>query len=220
MINQVIIADNQAITQAGMIHLLITNYAITSSMIDIATNKNDLTRFLLRHPSAIVILDYTLSELNSSNELLIYIQRFPEANWLLFSEELSEGFLRHIIPVTCQIGIILKGDSFEEIHAALQHTLQHQRYICSQVSNLLLSPHSDIKKTLTKDLLTSTERTILREIALGKTTKEIAAERNLSFHTINSHRKNIFRKLEVNNIHEATKYAMRAGIVDMAEYYI
>ena len=43
---------------------------------------------------------------------------------------------------------------------------------------------------------------------------------NLSFHTINSHRKNIFRKLGVNNVHEATKYAMRAGIVDLAEYYI
>lgn len=54
----------------------------------------------------------------------------------------------------------------------------------------------------------------------GKTTKEIAAEKNLSFHTINSHRKNIFRKLGVNNVHEATKYAMRAGIVDLAEYYI
>ena len=50
--------------------------------------------------------------------------------------------------------------------------------------------------------------------------KEIAAEKNLSFHTINSHRKNIFRKLGVNNVHEATKYAMRAGIVDLAEYYI
>ena len=56
--------------------------------------------------------------------------------------------------------------------------------------------------------------------ATGKTTKEIAAERNLSFHTVNSHRKNIFRKLGVNNAHEATKYAMKAGIVDLVEYYI
>lgn len=71
-----------------------------------------------------------------------------------------------------------------------------------------------------ENILTNTEKIILKEIALGKTTKEIAAERNLSFHTVNSHRKNIFRKLEVNNVHEAIKYAMRAGIVDLAEYYI
>ncbi|MDR0894995.1 MAG: LuxR C-terminal-related transcriptional regulator, partial [Prevotellaceae bacterium] len=51
-------------------------------------------------------------------------------------------------------------------------------------------------------------------------TKEIAFEKNISFHTANTHRKNIFRKLEINNVHEAVKYAIRAGIFDVAEYYI
>ena len=76
----------------------------------------------------------------------------------------------------------------------------------------------EVKKSDNK--LTVTEQEILKEIAMGKTTKEIAAKRFVSSHTIMTHRKNIFRKLNVNNIHEATKYAMRAGIVDMAEYYI
>jgi DNA-binding NarL/FixJ family response regulator len=61
---------------------------------------------------------------------------------------------------------------------------------------------------------------VLHEIARGKTTKEIAFEQHLSFHTINTHRKNIFSKLEVNNVHEAIKYAIRAGIIDLTEYYI
>ena len=68
--------------------------------------------------------------------------------------------------------------------------------------------------------LTKTETEILKEIALGMTTKEIAEKRFSSFHTVNTHRKNIFRKLGVNNVHEATKYALRAGLVDSAEYYI
>ena len=50
--------------------------------------------------------------------------------------------------------------------------------------------------------------------------EKVGLNSEMSFHTINSHRKNIFRKLGVNNVHEATKYAMRAGIVDLAEYYI
>ena len=96
---------------------------------------------------------------------------------------------------------------------AIQCAGRKQRYICNHVSNLLLSgAASPVAGTMTEDhLLTQTEKNIL---------KEIAAEKNLSFHTINSHRKNIFRKLGVNNVHEATKYAMRAGIVDLAEYYI
>ena len=61
---------------------------------------------------------------------------------------------------------------------------------------------------------------ILKEIATGKTTKEIAADKCLSFHTVNTHRKNIFRKLNVNNVHEAIKVAIRSGLVDIAEYYI
>lgn len=68
--------------------------------------------------------------------------------------------------------------------------------------------------------LTPTEQAVLREIALGRTTREIAADRYVSFHTVITHRKNIFRKLGVNNVHEATKYAMRAGIIDVAEYCI
>ena len=75
-------------------------------------------------------------------------------------------------------------------------------------------------KTQVPDLLTATETEIVKAIAQGKTTKEIAAERFLSIHTITTHRKNIFRKLGVNTAHEVVKYALRAGLVDSEEFYI
>ncbi|NLD23852.1 MAG: response regulator transcription factor, partial [Bacteroidales bacterium] len=53
--------------------------------------------------------------------------------------------------------------------------------------------------------LTASEKKILHEIALGKTTKEIAVEKNLSFHTVNTHRRNIYSKLGVNSVNEATR---------------
>ena len=59
-----------------------------------------------------------------------------------------------------------------------------------------------------------------QDIAMGFTTREIAEKRFSSFHTVNTHRKNIFRKLGVNTIHEATKYALRAGLIDASDYYI
>jgi len=68
--------------------------------------------------------------------------------------------------------------------------------------------------------LTSTETEIVKAIARGLTTKEIAAERFSSVHTIATHRKNIFRKLKVNTAHEVIKYAMRAGLVNPSEFYI
>ena len=95
---------------------------------------------------------------------------------------------------------------------------RHQRYICQRMTELLLAPQ--VSQVDEEVKLTPTEIEILKDIALGQTTKEIAERRFSSFHTVNTHRKNIVRKLGVNNVHEATKYALRAGLVDSAEYYI
>jgi len=61
---------------------------------------------------------------------------------------------------------------------------------------------------------------IVKAIALGKTTKEIAEERISSIHTVNTHCKNIFRKLGINTAHEAVKFALREGLIDTCEFYI
>ena len=116
-------------------------------------------------------------------------------------------------------GIVMKESPLQEIREALQYAASGRRFICQRMAEMLLTPNtSSSADDMVK--LTKTETEILKCIALGMTTKEIAEKRFSSFHTINTHRKNIFRKLGVNNAHEATKYALRAGLVDSAEYYI
>ena len=68
--------------------------------------------------------------------------------------------------------------------------------------------------------LTHSEIEIVKLIASGYTTKEIAGQRNVSFHTVNTHRKNIFRKLGVNNASELIMQAIKSGWIDNIEYYI
>ena len=221
IMREFIIADNQDITKAGMMFLL--SWQKDTALLLEADNKAELIQQLRLHPGAVVILDYTSFDFVSSDELIVLHERFKEADWLLFSDELSIGFLRQVLFSSMSFGVVLKDNSKEEILTALQCASRKERFICNHVSNLLLSGNSQtslLHPIQQNDLLTPAERSILKEIALGKTTKEIAVERNLSFHTINSHRKNIFRKLGVNNAHEATKYAMKAGIVDLVEYYI
>ena len=110
----------------------------------------------------------------------------------------------------------MKQNKKEEIVEALKIVSAGKMYLCETAKSVL---EGDVPKQK-PDILTATEKIILREIALGKMTKEIAYEKNLSFHTVNTHRRNIFRKLEINNVHEATKYAFQAGLVDLMEYYI
>jgi len=214
----IIIADNQDISNLGW-HYLLKDIVEISEIYDVSEKKT-LISLLNDYPSSIVILDYTLFDFESVNELIILQSRFENVDWILFSDELSDDFLRSLLYNTQSFGVLMKDCSRDEIGSAIKEAYKGYRYICNHVSNLLLDYSKNIKSLNARQILTVTEQEILKEMALGKTTKEIAAHRNVSAHTIMTHRKNIFRKIEVNNVHEATKYAMRAGIVDLAEYYI
>ncbi len=208
------IDDNQDITRAGLRGYISSLFP--AAQIAEPADRKALASTLSDCPDAVVILDYTLSDFNSVDELLVMVKRFQHAQWILFSAELSETFLRRVSGED-NIGIILKENSADEIISALQAAADRRRYICRQIESLLAGAPSqpDIAQ-----VLTPTEIEILRLIARGKTVKEIAAERISSIHTVITHKKNIFRKLGVNNVYEATKYAIRAGILEMMEYYI
>ena len=209
----IVLADPQDITRAGVMYLcekLEVDYQQ-------APDKTELIEQLKVHSDAVVILDYTLFDINDIDELEILHQRFPLVHWVLFSFDLSTDFVRRVITVSSQFSVLLKDSPLAEIRECIQYALRHQRYICQRTAEILLAPAVSSSDEMR---LTKTETEILKDIALGMTTREIADKRFSSFHTVNTHRKNIFRKIGVNNVHEATKYALRAGLVDSAEYYI
>jgi DNA-binding NarL/FixJ family response regulator len=216
----VILADNQDITAVG-ISSFIYEYS-ASTPVSEAANKKDLIEALLLNPSSLVVLDYALFDFSSPEELIIIQHRFPKSRFLLFSEELTDDFLKKIYNNTDNnadaFSIILKDCMKGEVYSALQSIADSQQFVCHRIANQL-SAKKQSESGIDKKL-TATEKEILRLIAMGKSTKEIAVERFLSIHTVITHRKNIFRKLEVNNLHEATKYALRAGIIDASDYYI
>ena len=105
----------------------------------------------------------------------------------------------------------------KDLRDALRAVSRHERFISQRALEVIISQQQDEEKP---DILTATEAEIVKAIAQGKTTKEIAEERFSSIHTITTHRKNIFRKLGINTAHELIKYALRAGLVDSSEFYI
>ena len=211
----IIIADNQDITRAGMAYVLSKKENVSYQ---VASNKSELILLLNDCPDAVVILDYTLFDIFSESDLLIIGQRFPLSHLVLWSEDLSVDFIRNLVNVSNHVSVLMKDAKMSEIEQCLDYVLQGQRFLCQHATNMILAPTSTIDKEAM--VLTKTETEILKEIAQGITTREIAEKRFSSFHTVNTHRKNIFRKLGVNNVHEAIRYAMRSGLVDAAEYYI
>lgn len=213
-----ILADNQYITRVGVQSIIQDNN--WANQIVYANNLIELQTHLKTYPSAVVLIDYSLFDISSAEHLLILIEATYPSFWILFSEELSPSFLRQVLfheSTKKRLSIILKRDNQEEIITALQDAIQNKVYFSEHIHTSLKDKTTPSEKQIH---LTKTEKIILSEIAQGKTTKEIAWERNISFHTVNSHRKNIFRKIEVNNVQEAIRYAVRAGLLDTSDYYI
>ena len=208
-----ILSDNQDITRAGLQYVL---QSLNEHDILQADDKAGLIDILRRQSDAVVIMDYTLFDINDADELLILVECHAQTRWVLFSEDLSLDFVKRVVVSSQQVSVLLKESPLSEIRECIQQAVKGRRYICQRMMEMMFTAQPPEEKVM----LTKTETEILKEIALGATTREIAEKRFSSFHTVNTHRKNIFRKLGVNNAHEATKYALRAGLVDSAEYYI
>jgi len=212
---RLVLADNQDITRAGILYVCGQMHGVeTVRCLDKAT----LIERLAEWNDAVVVLDYTLFDINDVEELQVLHARFPDVAWLLFSFDLSIDFVRRTLAMGGCFSVLLKDSPLNEVRDGLRFAMRRQSYICQRMAEMLFAPQAQGDDEDVK--LTRTETEILKDIALGMTTREIAVKRVSSFHTVNTHRKNIFRKLGVNNAHEATKYALRAGLVDSAEYYI
>ena len=209
-----ILADNQELTRFALERLLVRE---EDSDIRRVSDRAGLLQTLKETDGdCIVILDYTLFDFADEEQLLIVSDRYSDSQWVLISEDLTVNLLRKVIYSSHQLSIVFKDATLDEVRQAIHSAVQHRRYLCQRATEMVLAQ----QETSLSDPLTASEIEILRCIAQGKTSKVIAQERFSSIHTINTHKKNIFRKLSVNTAHEAIKYALRAGIVDPSEFYI
>ena len=208
-----ILADNRELTRFALESLIRQKEGTVYK----TSNKAGLVELLKEHENAIVLLDYTLFDFADVDQLLIVGERFALAQWILISEDLTPAFLRRVVYSSHQFSIVFKDEPLSSVREALQSAVNHKRFFSQKALETIISQQEEEERP---SILTETEIEIVKAIAQGKTTKEIAEERFSSVHTINTHRKNIFRKLKINTAHEVVKYALRAGLIDSSEFYI
>ena len=210
-----IIADNQELSRFALETIIKQD---DSNTLMRASDKTTLVEKLKEHDSAVVLLDYTLFDFADEDQLLIVAERFAKSMWILVSDDLTPEFLRRVVYSSHQFSIVYKDGPLKDIRDAIEAARHCGRYIIQRAMEIVISRQQE--EEAHPSILTDTETEIVKAIAQGKTTKEIAEERFSSVHTITTHRKNIFRKLKVNTAHEVIKYALRAGLVDSSEFYI
>ncbi|MCR5132312.1 MAG: response regulator transcription factor [Prevotella sp.] len=209
-----IIADNQELTGFALQSLLRSD---EDNVVYHAVDKAGLIQLLKEHEDAVVLLDYTLFDFVDEDQLLIIAERFNKSYWVLISDELTPQLIRRMVYSSHQFCVVFKDGPLSEVRDALLSASHQNRFISQRAMEAIITQQQEEEKP---DLLTATETEIVKAIAQGKTTKEIANERFSSIHTVTTHRKNIFRKLGINTAHEVVKYALRAGLIDSSEFYI
>ena len=215
MMRNYIIADNQELTRYALESLLQKD---EGNAVYRAFDKAGLVALLKEHESAVVLLDYTLFDFADEDQLLIIAERFDLSDWILISDDLTPQFIRRVVYSSHKFSVVFKDGPLSEVREALSAVCRYTRYLSQRALETIITQQQQEGEM--PSILTTTEMEIVKAIALGKTTKEIAAERFSSVHTITTHRKNIFRKLDINTAHEAVKYALRAGLIDPSEFYI
>ncbi len=180
----------------------------------------ELKSFVSKYNDAYIIIDGQSYHIEAQKEQLFHLkQAYSRCNWLLIFADLSEGWLKRLLQEKSpEMSILLKDDPIDTWKDGLREFLQGNTYLSEQVKGILTDQENAGYKV--QQILTQVEREVLKEIASGKSNKEIALERNISIHTVVTHRKNIFKKLEVNNVYDASRYAIRAGIFTVNDYYI
>ena len=216
-INKVIIADSQFLVVEALRSLIQAEQNL--SITGIAATKHDLLRFLESGSADLLITDYVNIDYDGLDDLKVIRQKYPQLSILILTNTISKQEFAELTKSGIK-NIIYKTAEKDEIFSAIESTLKSRKFYSDEILDLFL----DISETkyVAEDpkTLTPSEIEIVKLIADGLTTKEIASKRNISYHTVNTHRKNIFRKVEVSNASELIMLAIKAGWIDNIEYYI
>lgn len=209
-----VVADTQFLIRVALKELLKLKF----STVHVFETREDLNSFLQDGSVDLLILDYKLYDFDDISEIEHLKNKFPQVNILILSDGLNQADMKELNAAGIK-NFLLKTTDETELFRAIECTMAGKNYYSDELLDLIL----DTKKKIHPDTvfsLTMAEMEIVRLIAEGLTAKEIATNKYISFHTVMSHRKNIFRKLGVTNASELIMFAIRKGWIDNIEYYI
>jgi DNA-binding NarL/FixJ family response regulator len=206
------LADTQFLTNTALQSLLSPLFTKFHTV----TSKVALLKLLKSEPVSLLITDHLLFDYPTVTDLGRLIGEHPSMKAVVLTNSITHLKIRELNDCGVR-NIVLKTDDREELFHAIDSALKGKKYYSGNVLDILLHKEGPLEDA---SILTPSEIEIVRMIAGGLSTKEIAAKKFISFHTVMTHRKNIFRKLDVSSSSELLMYAIKAGVIDNIEYHI
>ncbi len=213
---RVLIADDHKIMLAGLRSLL--EKQSDFDVVAEAENGRKAVQMAQEKKPDIVVMDVSMPDLNGIEATTQIIESLPETRVIALSMHSDKRFVIGMLRAGAS-GYLLKDCASQELANAIFQVAAGKKYLSPEITGVviddfLLGGAAEDGATATS-LLSAREREVLQLIAEGWSTKQIASHLYVSIKTIETHRRQIMKKLDLHSIADLTKYAIREGLTSI-----
>jgi two-component system response regulator NreC len=211
---RVLLADDHAIVRSGLRLLLEREQDL--SVVGEAADGRAAVDWMAREQADVAVMDVGMPGLNGIEATAQIARQHPQVSVVMLSMHSDETYVLRCLRAGAR-GYVLKESAESELIAAIRAVTSGKSFFSPKVSRLLQQEHVErIRREGgedTYDSLTEREREVLQLISEGNSNKEIAGRLHLSVYTVETHRKRILDKLNLNGTADLILYAVRKGII-------
>ncbi len=160
----------------------------------------------------LILMDLDMPEMTGIEATRVLKSEMPDVKILILSMHNEKGMIKQVMEAGAD-GYLLKNAHFDQLNQAIGKVLSGDKYFSSEVTLTLLQEDEASAEEEMVSQLTEREREILKMIAEGYSNKEIGDKLFISHRTVDTHRTNLMRKMDVHNIANLIKIAMKSGLL-------
>lgn len=208
---RILLADDHAMFRQGVRRLLEEVPGV--EVVGEAGDGLELLQLLPRLSPHLIVLDLSMPRMRGVEALYDLKSLCPAAKVLILTMHKEREYLFHALKAGAD-GFLVKEDAAEELQAAIQALRQGKRYFSPRVApemQEMLADEYQGRSSAAEEVLSPRERQVLKLIAEGRSSKEIADLLFISQRTVHNHRYNILRKLRLKRITDLVRYAVEKG---------
>jgi two-component system, NarL family, response regulator NreC len=210
----VMIADDHPLVRSGLRILLERDGEF--QVIAEASNGDEAIDLAVLHKPDVILLDVGMPRLSGPDAAQSILQKTPSARIVMLSMHSDEAYVLRALKAGAR-GYLLKASPEADVLEAVRAVANGQTYFSPSIKKLLVEEYVVEAQRRgvedSYDLLSRREKEIFRVLASGKSNREIADLLYISVTTVETHRNNIFQKLNLHNLAELILYAVRKGLV-------
>ncbi len=211
---RILLADDHTVVRKGLCLLLESHPGF--KVIAEASNGREAVMMAETHRPDVAILDVTMPLLNGIEAARQISSNSPQTAIVFLSMHSDEAYVLKALKSGAR-GYLLKDSAEYDLINAIHAVSEGKAFFSPAISRMLVEDYMrqmrDREVEDSYELLTTREREILQLLAEGKPAKEVASILGLSVYTVETHRNNIFQKLNLHSVAELILYAVRKGVI-------